>query len=232
VTDLFPAGALTGREVFIDREGGNTMSIMELEHVYPAEELGLDADPKLLKVARDTVESLVLIGAADSRRNPWRHFNWDCIFFPVTVRIGYNPEVVWRELHSSIVEVGGPNGFRADNPHGLEKANTVPNTVNEMMLLSHENVLRFFRVWPRKSHPNARFRDLRAYGAFRVSAALTDGEVVEVRILSEKGRDCTVENPWPSKSVTAFRDGRKAEIVQGEKFILKTKPGELIELRA
>jgi alpha-L-fucosidase 2 len=239
LAELFPAGARNGRAVFIAQEGVNTLDRF-MEHVYPSGELGLDAGPGLLKIANDTVEALILsstVGGttptrSDRPRNPWHDFNLDCIFFPVTVRIGYDPEVIWRELHSSIVEIGGPNGFRSDNPHGMEKVNTVPNTVNEMLLLSHENVLRFFRVWPRKSHPNARFRDLRAYGAFRVSAALTKGEVAGIRIVSEKGRDCAVENPWPAKRVTVFRDGRKAEVVQGEKFILKTRTGELIELKA
>jgi uncharacterized protein YqiB (DUF1249 family) len=114
----------------------------------------------------------------------------------------------------------------------LEKVNTVPNTVNEMMLLSHENVLRLFRVWPRKSHPNARFQNLMGYGAFRVSAALVQGEVTDVQIVSEKGRDCTIENPWPGRKVTVFRDGRKAETVYGDTFALKTKAAELIELKA
>ena len=58
-----------------------------------------------------------------------------------------------------------------------------------MMLLSHENVLRFFRVWPKQSQPNANFHDLWAHGAFRCSAVLKDGVVGDVRIVSEKGRD-------------------------------------------
>lgn len=233
LSDVFPAGTRTGREVFLEQEGANTLGRQWI--VYPAGELGPDSDPKLLKIARDTAEAEILLNIAypnSDFQNPWRHFNLDCIFFPATVRIGYNSEVIWREMHSSILDIGAPNGFRTENPHGLEKANTVPNTVNEMMLLSHENVLRFHRVWPRKSHPNARFQNLRAYGVFKVSAALVNGEVAYVRIVSEKGPDCTVENPWPGKRVTVFRGSRKAETVQGEKFALKTRPGELIELRA
>jgi hypothetical protein len=100
-----------------------------------------------------------------------------------------------------------------------------------MMLLSHENVLRFFRAWPRSSHPNARFSNLRAYGAFTVSAALANGKVTAVRIMSGKGRDCKIENPWPGSRVIVFRDQERAEVVSGAAFVLRTKPGELIELK-
>ena len=38
--------------------------------------------------------------------------------------------------------------------------------------------------------------------------------VIDVKIVSEKGRDCTVQNPWTGKRQT-----------------FKTMPGEVIELR-
>ena len=107
----------------------------------------------------------------------------------------------------------------------------VPNTVQEMMLQSHENVLRFFRCWPKKMEPNASFRDLWAHGAFRCSAVLKDGVVADVRIVSEKGRDCTVENPWPGKPVTLARNGQNSATLTGARFTFKTTPGETIELR-
>jgi hypothetical protein len=47
-----------------------------------------------------------------------------------------------------------------------------------------------------------------------------------VRILSEKGRDCTVQNPWPGKKVKLA--GR--ETLAGDRFTFKTKPGETIAL--
>ncbi len=106
----------------------------------------------------------------------------------------------------------------------------VPNTIQEMMLQSHENVLRFFRCWPKKIEPNASFRDLWAYGAFRCSAALKDGVVSDVRIVSEKGRACTVENPWPGKLVSLTRNGYKAESLTGARLTFQTAPGETIAI--
>ena len=60
-----------------------------------------------------------------------------------------------------------------------------------------------------------------------VSAELKNGAVTGVKIVSEKGRDCTVENPWPGNSVKLA--GR--ETLTGDRFTFKMKPGETIELQ-
>jgi hypothetical protein len=101
--------------------------------------------------------------------------------------------------------------------------------INEMLLQSHEGVIRFFPCWPKDQ--DARFGDLRAVGAFLISAELKGGVVCNVKITSEKGRDCTVQNPWPGKSVRMVRNGKLAETVSGKRFTLKTIPGEKLELR-
>jgi len=49
---------------------------------------------------------------------------------------------------------------------------------------------------------------------------------IGVKIVSEKGRACTVQNPWP---------GKKAQLAGGKtlagvRFTFKTKSGETIEL--
>ena len=93
-----------------------------------------------------------------------------------------------------------------------------------MLLQSHEGVLRFFPCWPKDQ--DARFGNLRAVGAFLVSAELKNGVVAGVKIVSEKGRDCTVQNPWPGKKVILA--GR--ETLAGERFTFKTQPEETIAL--
>ena len=82
-----------------------------------------------------------------------------------------------------------------------------------MMLQSCEGMIRIFPVWPRAEHPNAFFRNFRAWGGLEVSAALKDGEVERVSILSHKGHPCRVENPWPGKSVkVSYEYGRPDEV--------------------
>ena len=51
-----------------------------------------------------------------------------------------------------------------------------------------------------------------------------------MKILSKKGRDCTVQNPWSEKKVKVTRNGKPAETVSGERFTLKTAAGEQISL--
>jgi alpha-L-fucosidase 2 len=98
-----------------------------------------------------------------------------------------------------------------------------------MLMQGHDGVLRLFPAWPRDL--DARFGGLRAVGAFLVSASLRGGVVEGAAIVSEKGRRCTLVNPWPGKPVAVIRDGRASEPVSGPRFALETRPGERIELR-
>jgi hypothetical protein len=139
----------------------------------------------------------------------------------------YDPEEIWQVLKYRL-NYSHPSGFIWQ---GIESLMFYPNTLQEMMLLSHENVLRFFRAWPRQSQPNARFCNLWAHGAFRCSATLRDGMVAEVRIVSRKGRDCTIENPWPGRPITLVRNGRKGETLTGERITFATAVGETVEIR-
>ena len=101
-------------------------------------------------------------------------------------------------------------------------------TSNEMLCMSHRQVLRVFPVWPRER--DARFLGLRAEGAFLVSSELKGGEVKFVKIYSEKGRDCTLVNPWPGKPINIYRNGKKAETLKGDRVVLKTEAGATIVL--
>lgn len=60
-------------------------------------------------------------------------------------------------------------------------------------------------------------------------SSVKKGDLPEaVRIVSEKGKPCTLVNPWPGKRVVLYRNGKQAEIVSGERFTFKTKAGEVI----
>ena len=67
--------------------------------------------------------------------------------------------------------------------------------------------------------------------AFLVAAVLRDGAVSSVRIASEKGRACTVQNPWPGRTVQIVRQERAAELVSTDRFTFRTAEGETIELK-
>lgn len=68
---------------------------------------------------------------------------------------------------------------------GIEDFSAIPGGINEMMMQSHEDVIRIFPSWP--GGKNAKFFHLRAYGAFLVSAEMKNDEVQWIEIISERG---------------------------------------------
>lgn len=198
-----------------DWSGGNSIGSQQ---IYPAGQIHLDSEPDLLKVARNTIEVM----------SRWQDFNGTNSFFPAAVRVGYAPEVILEKLRRYVADCR-PNGFyQPKNMHGIENCSTVPNTINEMLCMGHKGVIRLFPVWPRAQ--DAAFVRIRCWGAFLVSGALRDGVVQDVTIVSEKGRACTVVNPWMPESMQLVRNGRSAECLAGERVSFGTEPGEVIGL--
>lgn len=241
--DVYPTGSLAGKPVIVFEEEGVDWSFecnVQASPIYPAGEIGLDSDPALLEAARNTVALRVLsetqghswpgMKPSGIEGGAWFDSNTGCLFFPAAVRVGYDPEEIWKNLVEWSTNRIWTNGFRRNINDGIENCSTVPNTLHEMMLLSHENVLRIFRVWPRKSVPSARFLNLWAHGGFQVSATLLGGEVSHLQIHSHLGRNCIVENPWAGSAVKLSRDGRTEERLRGERLNIVTKAGEFITL--
>jgi alpha-L-fucosidase 2 len=191
---------------------GNTLGI---QHIYPGNAIHPDSNPRLLEIGLNTVMEM----------NRWHDGNGSNSFFPAAVRVGADPQLVLEQLRR-YVENTWPNGFMRDNPHGIENCSTVHNTINEMLCMSAGHVLRLFPVWPKEK--DAAFVNLRAWGAFLVSAEQKNGIVGGVRIVSERGRPCVLQNPWPGRSVAVTRNGRKAETLSGERFTVATTADEIL----
>lgn len=71
--------------------------------------------------------------------------------------------------------------------------------LQETMLQSWDGAIRIFPAWPHNL--DARFKTLRAEGAFLVSAAYSNGSVQDATIFSERGGVCRVWKPWPTVHV-------------------------------
>ena len=195
----YPTQERNGRTVFRYTERGTDWwpsNTLGLQHVYPGGQVGLASDPELLQVAWNTVDEM--------RR--WLDFNATNSFYPAAVRVGYPADSIWTHLKEYSLHTYG-NGFQKDNPHGDENWSTVPNTINEMMCMGHQDIVRIFQGWPKDK--DAFFHQIRVEGAFLVSASIKDGVVGEVTIVSEKGRPLTLLDPWT-----------------GEYIHLETVPGE------
>jgi hypothetical protein len=219
----FPTYQYKGKTVFSGAEKGQSANGGEhgwpiTEHIWPAGQIGLDSKPRLLDISRNTI----------TLKPSWKHNNCFPMIYTAAARVGYDPNVILKNLRKQCRDSGYPNMFVFFGGGGIECASAVPSAINEMLLQSHEKVLRFFPVWPKET--DARFGNLRTVGAFLVSSALKDGRVRYVFIESEKGRDCTVQNPWPGEAVTLSRNNKKAEMLNGNRFTFKTAKGERFAL--
>lgn len=238
---------LLDRTVFYNEGKGSMWSYHfpgNVMQIYPAGAIGLDSPKELLETARNTIAAHASaengLAAFHQKQNPdgtgkdphfyksgaWNAGNLSCLFFPAAVRVGFDPDIIWNELHERLRVRGYSNGFIKGNPHGIENLLTVANTLQEMMLLSHENVIRLFKVWPRKTHPDAAFEGLYAYGGFVVGASLSGGSVEDVHIRSTKGYELCLENPWPGEAVRITEvHGGETAVKEGNRFTVPTFAG-------
>jgi alpha-L-fucosidase 2 len=210
-----------GKKVFRYSEEGRdfaTINGVGLQHVYPADAIGLESSPQMLEITRNSIEQ---------HPQCWKCINHTMSFYPGLARAGYDPDAILKGLHAVIEESGYPNFVIDRWGGGIETCSTVTATINEMLLQSHQDVLHVFANWPKDK--DARFHTLRGYGAFLVSAEQQGGTVRNVSILSERGKPCTLRNPWPGKQVRLTRNGKPAEELDGDLLKVTTGTGEIIE---
>jgi len=214
----FPTFRKKGKTVFRYSEKGTAWrpdNSVGIQHIYPAGAVGLD-DPKLAEIGRNTISVM----------SRWNNDNGVNSFYPAAVRVGYNPTEILNNLRTLFFASSARTNSQL--PRNLEEGSTVPNTINEMLCMSHRQILRLFPVWPKNK--DARFWNLRAEGAFLVSSELKDGRVRFVKIYSEKGRDCTLVNPWSAKGVVVYRNGKRSETLKGDRVVIKTTAGGTVKL--
>ena len=77
-----------------------------------------------------------------------------------------------------------------------------------MLMISSKGTVKLFKGIPEKQR--ASFKNLRAEGAFLISAAKDRDEVKAVSVFAEVGGMIKIENPWfPGKCQINYSDGRK-----------------------
>jgi hypothetical protein len=218
----FPTQERNGKTVFRYTEKGmdwcdnNTLGI---QHIFPAGAIGLDSDPKLLEISRNMVDAMAR----------WEDGNGSSSWYTCCARIGYDPKTMLARMRQMTDRNSMPNKLLAFGGGGIENVAGF-HGITEMLLQSHDGVLRLFPCWPKDQ--DARFGGLRTVGAFLVSAELKSGIVTGVKIVSEKGKDCTVVNPWPGSKVQLVCNGKISSIgvMEGDRFTFKTAVNEAIEL--
>ena len=198
--------------------------------IFPAEQVGLGRSEGLLEIARRTDRTIRLEGGND------------LVWLPlVRARLGVL-DLEWfkREVRYCLL----PNGVANDRPRqidgryrdetnldfmmlmGIWTENlSLPVVINECLMQSYTGVIRLFPN--RKGLGKVRFRDLRAAGAFLVSAAWDGSQASDVRIRSEKGATVRLLQPWRGRKILVTAEGGSVvdSRVEGEQLVFPTKAG-------
>ena len=181
----FPTFIMKGKKCFRYSKFGirwrddNTVG---LQHIYPASQIGFASGEKLLKIARNSYF------INDRRLDD----NGSNSYLPAGARIGVDPAFIIEGIKQNIKEFGLPNKLFRHHGGGIEHLTMVPATINEMLLQGYEGIIRLFPCWDKAS--SAKFKNLRADGAFLVSAEMKNAQICDVKIQSLQGRPCTVQN--------------------------------------
>jgi len=160
----------------------------------------------------------------------WQNGNDFGMMFVMAVRAGYRAERVIQAIKAWKPEANGIVSQKEGG--GIETAGII-EAINNMLLQSHDGVIRLFPNWDRRL--DAEFKRLRAVGAFLVEAryrASTRG-VDSFRIFSEKGGRCVLQCPFEGESLRVMRaDNRRtvATLQDEELFSFRTHAGMTYEI--
>ncbi|MGH7870457.1 MAG: glycosyl hydrolase family 95 catalytic domain-containing protein, partial [Candidatus Dormibacteraceae bacterium] len=205
---------------------------LTLAPVFPAEQVGIGRGEDQWEIARRTARLVRLEGGNDLVYQPM-----------IRVRLGmldldwFKNQVRYCNLSDSIAndrirQVGGRYDDSTDFDFmmrmGVWTENfSLPGVLNECMMQSYTGIIRLF---PNTQNLGpARFQNLRAAGAFLVSASHDGSRTVSVRILSEKGRTALLANPWPGSAARISRvsDGKTVSAHEEKGvFTFETEAGQ------
>lgn len=168
----------------------------------------------LLKIARNTF----------SVNDRWCDDNATNSIFPCAVRLQISPKIILEKLKLNYNKFQQPNLLMLHGGGCLENCSLTAATLNEMALQSYEGILRIFPNWDKSL--NCKFHNLRADGAFLVSAEMKNGKIQNVEIFSESGGKLTLENPFEKCLISG--DGEK--IFTQRKIVIDTVKNQCIRL--
>jgi len=168
--------------------------------VFPGEQVGLGLHEDQLEIGRRTARTMLLEGGDDLVYQPW-----------IRARLGmldldwFKSQVAYCMLPNGVAgdrvrQTGGRYGDSTDYDFmmrmGIWTENfALPGVLNECMLQSYSGTLQLF---PNTQNLGpARFQNLRAAGAFLVSAAFDGRDITDVSLLSEKAKPVRLVKPWP-----------------------------------
>ena len=200
--------------------------------VFPGEDYGLHSDQNTTELLKNTY------------RNQQNEGGNDLVFSNLqAARIGMlDLERFKRQVNYCLL----PNGTTSDRVmqvHGrygdmtdygyMDKLGiwfenfALPAVVNECIMQSYNGTIILFPNWPMEK--DAEFHNLRAAGAFLVSAILKDGKVKEIRIYSEAGAPLKMILPW--KNGATMKNNNGTTRLSSNQVEINTTKGEVLLFR-
>ena len=102
--------------------------------------------------------------------------------------------------------------------------------VQEMLLQSYSGAIQVFPAIP-DDWEEASFENLRAEGAFLVSATREAGETNQVVLSSEKGGLCRLTNPFGEEDAVLTQPDSPERVLSGEVLEIRMTPGQTVRLK-
>lgn len=223
-------------EVWLDIENAPTEHIynvpITLAPVFPGEQVGIGDSTELLEIATRTAQTIRLEGGNDLVSQPLiraRLGLLDIAWFKGQIEYCMLPDGVSNDR---VRQSGGRYSLSTDFDFlmrmGLWCENfAVPVVLNECMMQSYTGTIRLF---PNVTNLGpARFDNLRAVGAFLVSAAFDGKSVTRFEVLSERGAPLRFISPWKQEQAPVVRssDGKHMTSARdGDVWAVPTQAGE------
>ena len=203
-----------------------------LAPVFPGEQVGIGHNTQYWEIAKRTAQTINLEGGNDLVYQPLiraRLAMLDLEWFKQEVRYCRVPNGV---ANDRVRQSGGRYAQSVDFDFmmhmGFWSENfSLPAVLNECMLQSYAGSIRIF--------PNthnlgpARFQNLRAVGAFLVSATYDGGKVTHFSLYSEKGKTAKLVSPWPEQGLRVIRGSAQHQVqvaFEGDVAVFNTQADE------
>jgi alpha-L-fucosidase 2 len=199
--------------------------------IHPLGTLTIEGSPRDRKIIDASLDQLERLG---TRKWCGYSFSWLAC---MAARTG-KPELAQKNLDIYLKAFISRNGFHLNGdykrlgysdfhyrPFTLEGNFAAAQAVHEMLLQSWGGTVRVFPAVP-KAWGDVSFRDLRAEGAFIVSAERHAGKTASIRIRTNRGGTLRLRDPFDGRPAAWNRDDVRLD---GTDYLCKLAPGETLE---
>lgn len=202
----FPTFIRRGRRVYRYTEKGMAWcdsNDVGQQHIFPCGCVGLSSPAPELKIARNTVRQ---------RKHCFIDGNAVSSFYAIAARVGFDPAYMTDKLREFNRRTTLPNYLHNEGGGGLEYCTVNATALNEMVLQSHQGIIRIFPDWDKRL--DCEYKHLRADGAFLVSAVYRKEKAEYAEIVSLIGGRLKVS--FPADDIRVWLNGAAVEISKAE----------------